>query len=713
MSNLLYKGYRKGCYNYYSNGVLTNYYYGAGWEMASYYADLQPNTTYTLKRFDSSTRFRIATYDTDVKYLYATKGTTGATLVQSWLKDSEDELTFTTGESDIYLVVYYTNQSQYTTRVMLCEGAEVPQEYEEPTEPLYPPTASGTTISDFVQGGFYVNNGNDVTNSVEIRSGLYRINPCKVAITCEEGVRWFYAVYNANFEFVSTTESTGYKTSGATIDISAYPAIRYIRIGLYNPDGISPPAECTIGCTYGFVFDESGGIVPASAPNIPGKPFQKPYPLGLWRIDSAVNDGLPYHELMPGLERIEINPVPQGEYICVFDLRTNQNDFETNGICVLTPTECKITEQLNGTYFVQLEHAMDEDGKWRTILEYNILKVKGQLFRIVRVDHSWRGNAGKVTAIAEHIFYQMNDAWIPEVCGVAGTDGEHLVSSALAWGDYHYEQGNVIYAFNGHSNIPDSDIPREVGENKWRVRSSGMTPVDFFLGSDGMISTFGGELYRNNFYFSIDQRMEGAEDNAFDLHVGLNLTGITRSVDASNVVTYYGGVDNYGNGFWVSWVPWLFERQFPHHVVRQKNYNYRENNMAVLIKDVQRDFGKNYAPIIGYRVALADARRNPDFAEVIGNPRYRVGDKGRIYDERVGGYVAQEITRTVYNAIKEEMEEVEFGSFVSFTRPDNYNPSRGQEVIINPVKAFAQLHDRNGKKLFDKNKIRLVKEVQI
>lgn len=304
MSNLLYKGYRKGCYNYYSNGVFTNYYYGAGWGIASYYADLQPNTTYTLKRFDSSTRFRIATYDTDVKYLYATEGTTGTTPIQSWLKDSEDELTFTTGETDTHLVVYYTNQSQYTTRVMLCEGAEVPQEYEEPTEPLYPPTASGTTISDFVQGGFYTSNGNDVTNSVEIRSDLYRINPCKVAVTCEEGVRWFYAVYNANFEFISTTESTGYKTSGATIDISAYPAIRYIRIGLYNPDGISPPAECTIDCTYGFVFDESGDIVPASAQPLTESIFEKPYPKSLYRL-TPIRRYIPiYHDLMPDIKTL-------------------------------------------------------------------------------------------------------------------------------------------------------------------------------------------------------------------------------------------------------------------------------------------------------------------------------------------------------------------------------------------------------------------------
>lgn len=304
MSNLLYKGYRKGCYNYYSNGVLTNYYYGAGWEMASYYADLQPNTTYTLKRFDSSTRFRIATYDTDVKYLYATEGTTGATLVQSWLKDSEGGLTFTTGGTDTHLVVYYTNQSEYTTRVMLCEGTEVPQEYEEPTEPLYPPITSGTVISDFVQGGFYVDSGQDYNSSTEIRSGIYRINPCRITINGENDVTWSFVCYDSAGNFQSISESFEYKDVGTVIDLTKYNWIRYIRIEMHKASGIEPPAEYTLSCVYNFEKDESGNIIVTSAQPLTESIFEKPYPKNLYRL-TPIRRYMPiYHDLMPDIKTL-------------------------------------------------------------------------------------------------------------------------------------------------------------------------------------------------------------------------------------------------------------------------------------------------------------------------------------------------------------------------------------------------------------------------
>ena len=132
MANLLYKGYKKGCYNGINIGTqtITGYYYNADdLSMASYYADLQPNTTYTLSKIDTSSRFRIATYTEDVKL--KNEGNQTA-LSQWWFADEQTQITFTTGANDIYLVVYYTNNSEYNTRIMLNEGT-VAQPYEAPT----------------------------------------------------------------------------------------------------------------------------------------------------------------------------------------------------------------------------------------------------------------------------------------------------------------------------------------------------------------------------------------------------------------------------------------------------------------------------------------------------------------------------------------------------------------------------------------------------
>lgn len=136
MSNLLYREYKTGCYVGLVGSALVDYNYGDSSSLACYYADLEPNVTYTLKRYDSSSRFRVATFTNDVKTL--TGSGLDASIQQWWLSDSNDTITFTTDSTDIHLVVYYTNNSEYTTRVMLNTGS-VADAYEAPTKSMYPP----------------------------------------------------------------------------------------------------------------------------------------------------------------------------------------------------------------------------------------------------------------------------------------------------------------------------------------------------------------------------------------------------------------------------------------------------------------------------------------------------------------------------------------------------------------------------------------------
>ncbi len=44
--------------------------------------------------------------------------------------------------------------------------------------------------------------------------------------------------------------------------------------------------------------------------------------------------------------------------ICVYDPECT--DFSTNGLGVVTPVSCEVTETLNGEYEVKLEHALDD-----------------------------------------------------------------------------------------------------------------------------------------------------------------------------------------------------------------------------------------------------------------------------------------------------------------------------------------------------------------
>ena len=58
--------------------------------------------------------------------------------------------------------------------------------------------------------------------------------------------------------------------------------------------------------------------------------------------------------------------------ICVY--AADATDFSNNGLCVLTPTTCTVTETLNGEWELSMVHPMDERDKWNYLQIGNIIR---------------------------------------------------------------------------------------------------------------------------------------------------------------------------------------------------------------------------------------------------------------------------------------------------------------------------------------------------
>jgi len=58
--------------------------------------------------------------------------------------------------------------------------------------------------------------------------------------------------------------------------------------------------------------------------------------------------------------------------ICVYD--KTATDFTTNGLGPVLPSECTITETLNGTWELTMKHPLDADGKWQRLQRGNIIR---------------------------------------------------------------------------------------------------------------------------------------------------------------------------------------------------------------------------------------------------------------------------------------------------------------------------------------------------
>lgn len=58
--------------------------------------------------------------------------------------------------------------------------------------------------------------------------------------------------------------------------------------------------------------------------------------------------------------------------ICLF--APTATDFSTNGLAVLSPFSCVVHEEAGGDYSIQLEHPMDQHGKWTLIREESLIR---------------------------------------------------------------------------------------------------------------------------------------------------------------------------------------------------------------------------------------------------------------------------------------------------------------------------------------------------
>lgn len=380
----------------------------------------------------------------------------------------------------------------------------------------------------------------------------------------------------------------------------------------------------------------------------------------------------------------EGSEVYENPYLTVYDMETKQDNFDNHGLAILCPTSGRVVEELNGEYSLSFTHPRDTDNKWQYVLEMNVVKALGQLFVIQKVDEVQSGGSGYVTAYAEHITYTLNDKWIFPPVTIAGYNGQTLIDSIMQQAtdlDYDWQ---TTYDFD-----VTTDLNAPVGFRDWYEMSEGVTPYEMLIGGSGFVAKIGGELYRDNFHMSINSRMEGARDNAFELAIGYNLTGIKRTVDLTTFCTYLRGYDvtdgTYDNWFAVGWDPSTLPRPYPREVVRSTNFYYEHPEYAEegqLDRDTMLFFNQNCAPLVSYELNVVDLRRNPDYKMFSNNYRFKVGDKGKVWDERLQAWLELEITRTEHDIITGDCVKVVIGTQRSFTRPVGYQPVISRGIII-------------------------------
>lgn len=394
---------------------------------------------------------------------------------------------------------------------------------------------------------------------------------------------------------------------------------------------------------------------------IPEKAMQRPFPDALWRIDADVNDGFPYNKLIPGMlpRPIVLTPLIREHVIRVYDMSEQQDGFHGNGLAILSPTYCVSEKELNGRWDVELTHPLDDWGRWRHLTAQNILKIDGQLFRIDDQKPVIDENSAEITVHAKHIWYDLSDRLVLKCRGRAG-NGNGFISLV---GRYTLDlsEGFDEYRFTGTSDIrPEQPIELDL---------HGISQAAAFLGDDSsLVNRLGGELYRDNFRWSVNERMEGASERAFYIRYGSEMTAFSPQVSYEELCTFLRCEDNFGNMWSVSYVSGSYPLH--HHKARFASFSYSEKDMQRLMDDGFALWMQISTPKVSFEIETASLRDDPVYSDFIGLQDCDVGDRGTIYCEPLATTTEQEIVSVRRDHLTGDCLKMTLGSFnPSLIRP--------------------------------------------
>ncbi len=397
---------------------------------------------------------------------------------------------------------------------------------------------------------------------------------------------------------------------------------------------------------------------------LPGevKNFTEPLPLSLWRIDATVNNGAPFHKYLPGMKPLNIWNLPRESVIRVYDISEPQDGFKHNGLAVLCPSEC-VSLHNDDVWDVDLTHPLDDWGKWKRLRVQNILKIRGQLFRIDMQENGENEEGGYIKVHASHITMDLADRLIEDAVFSGGNAQSFL----------DFAENCCFESWTGNFYKPyefslSSDITKTQGETSF----TNVTLWAAIVSADnGCISRYGGELYRDNFYVSVNQRMENAKDNGFNLRYTRDMTEIKQIIDYRDFYTYLYSRDNFGNGISGSYMP---SANWAIHHTKKKMCVFNYSDAATAMEQLMADHGAVWEqiskPKVSYEIRLAALGSDPRYKDFMALQDFRYGDRGRISCPELDISTEQQINEVERDEITGDILGMRLGNLTnSIIRP--------------------------------------------
>lgn len=283
--------------------------------------------------------------------------------------------------------------------------------------------------------------------------------------------------------------------------------------------------------------------------------------------------------------------------------------------------------------------------------------LRDQPFRIYRIVPTLTN----ITVYARHIFYDLMDNMVSSYAPDANTTGAAaltgLMAAALSAQDFTF--------------YSDLDTTAE------GVEITDKNPAEAILGDGGLIENYGGELARD--WWDVYLAKRAGEETGIQIREGKNLTGITYSVDYTNVTTRImpRGEDKDGKPLYlpekyidsanisayptIKWA--LMDVKDAKEKTKGDDRRTKEECYTLMRQAAQDayDAGDDL-PDVTLNVSFIDCAETEEYSQYRNLQGIHLGDTVKVIAKRVGVSVAMRMTQYTYNCLTRRYEAMTLGT---------------------------------------------------
>lgn len=349
--------------------------------------------------------------------------------------------------------------------------------------------------------------------------------------------------------------------------------------------------------------------------------------------------------------------------ICIFNKNTpKETVILSNGDAILDNicTSCKVTENLDGTYGLDAEFIIDDDGLWEYLQEEAILKIKvdygDEYFRITKP----RKTRNRIIIYAIQVtIYETIHLWLNDVrpTGLNGT-------AAINW----ILDGAVgVKELEVYSNISESNTAYYEDMNMYKA----IHDCD-----QSFLNRWGGEIQRRGYLLKILDKV--GKDRGVQIRSCKNLKGFEANTDVDSITTRikpkgYDGITI--NGFIDS--PILnnyaraYTKEFTYSDVKVKSsesetegFNTLEEAQAELKRLAQLEYTENNVDIISadYTIDFVDLSQTEEYKNYIKAEKVYIGDEVSVFESKLNINVVVRAIERKYNVLTQKVEEIKLSN---------------------------------------------------